>query len=213
MKINEIEQQVGITKKNIRFYEEQGLLTPRRNLENGYRDYGEDEVEELKRIKLLRKLSIPIEEIRKIQTGHLTLEDAVNRQVIVLKRQESNLIETAKLCTELSDEGCQYQSLLPDQYLNRMDEMEKEGMRFLNVKMDDKKTRMIAPVVITVLFCLLMAGLMGTVIMASISDKPPIIVLVLCILVPVGAMAGILMALRQRMKEIKGGEEDAARKY
>ena len=44
MKINEVEAQVGITKKNIRFYEEQGLLSPRRNSENGYRDYGEEEV-------------------------------------------------------------------------------------------------------------------------------------------------------------------------
>ena len=36
MKINEVEALVGITKKNIRFYEEQGLLSPRRNSENGY---------------------------------------------------------------------------------------------------------------------------------------------------------------------------------
>lgn len=28
MKINEVEAQVGITKKNIRFYEEQGLIAP-----------------------------------------------------------------------------------------------------------------------------------------------------------------------------------------
>ena len=32
MKINEVEALVGITKKNIRFYEEQGLLKPGRNL-------------------------------------------------------------------------------------------------------------------------------------------------------------------------------------
>ena len=40
MKINEVEKLIGITKKNIRFYEEQGLLSPSRNRENGYRDYG-----------------------------------------------------------------------------------------------------------------------------------------------------------------------------
>ena len=45
MKINEVEALVGVTKKNIRFYEEQGLLSPRRNSENGYRDYGDAEVE------------------------------------------------------------------------------------------------------------------------------------------------------------------------
>ena len=59
MKINEVEALVGITKKNIRFYEAEGLLTPRRNSENGYRDYGEVEVETLRRIKLLRKLAFP----------------------------------------------------------------------------------------------------------------------------------------------------------
>lgn len=58
---------MGITKKNIRFYEAEGLLAPRRNSENGYRDYGETEVEILRRIKLLRKLGLPLEEIR--QTG------------------------------------------------------------------------------------------------------------------------------------------------
>ena len=44
MKINEVEALVGITKKNIRFYEEKGLLCPVRNSENGYRDYGQAEV-------------------------------------------------------------------------------------------------------------------------------------------------------------------------
>ena len=39
MKINQVEELVGITKKNIRFYEEQGLLNPDRNPENGYREY------------------------------------------------------------------------------------------------------------------------------------------------------------------------------
>ncbi len=52
MKINEVEALVGITKKNIRFYEEQGLLSPRRNSQNGYREYGEPEVELLRQIKL-----------------------------------------------------------------------------------------------------------------------------------------------------------------
>ena len=66
MKINEVEAQVGITKKNIRFYEEQGLLAPRRNSENGYREYGPHEVEQLRQIKLMRKLGVSLEEIRKM---------------------------------------------------------------------------------------------------------------------------------------------------
>ena len=56
MKINEVEAAVGVTKKNIRFYEEEGLISPRREPGNGYRSYSEADVERLRRIKLLRKL-------------------------------------------------------------------------------------------------------------------------------------------------------------
>ena len=75
MKINEVEQLVGITKRNIRFYEKEGLLSPSRNSDNGYREYGEAEVETLKQIKLLRKLDVPMEEIRRMQQGALILTD------------------------------------------------------------------------------------------------------------------------------------------
>ena len=71
VKINEVEAQVGITKKNIRFYEEQGLLSPPRGA-NGYREYGEAEVETLRRIRLMRKLGVPLEEIRRMQAGEWT---------------------------------------------------------------------------------------------------------------------------------------------
>ena len=107
MKINEVEQQVGITKKNIRFYEQQGLLNPKRNMENGYRDYSEEDVTELKKIKMLRKLSLPIEEIRRIQKGDLLLSDALQRQVILLERERASLEETTRLCRFLSEETCQ----------------------------------------------------------------------------------------------------------
>ena len=45
MKINEVEAAVGVTKKNIRFYEEEGLISPRREPGNGYRSYSEADVE------------------------------------------------------------------------------------------------------------------------------------------------------------------------
>ena len=47
MKINEVEKIIGITKKNIRFYEKEGLLSPCRNKENGYREYNEDYIKKL----------------------------------------------------------------------------------------------------------------------------------------------------------------------
>ena len=74
MKINQVEQLVGITKGNIRFYEKEGLLTPGRNTDNGYRDYSDADVAWLKKIKLLRMLDVPIEEILRLKSGSLTVE-------------------------------------------------------------------------------------------------------------------------------------------
>ena len=53
MKINEVEQLVGITKKNIRFYENQGLLHPDRHKTNGYRESSDADVDLLMKIKLI----------------------------------------------------------------------------------------------------------------------------------------------------------------
>ena len=54
MKIKDVEKQVGISKANIRFYEEEGLIHPARNQENNYREYSEADVEQLQEIKKLR---------------------------------------------------------------------------------------------------------------------------------------------------------------
>ena len=73
MQIKHVEELVGITRKNIRFYEDQGLLSPRR-ADNGYREYHEEEIKRLKQIKILRKLSIPIEEIKRVFDGECSLD-------------------------------------------------------------------------------------------------------------------------------------------
>ena len=72
MKINEVEAAVGVTKKNIRFYEEEGLISPSREPGNGYRSYSQADVERLRRIKLLRKLDVPLAEIREMLEGQRT---------------------------------------------------------------------------------------------------------------------------------------------
>ena len=81
MKINEVEAAVGVTKKNIRFYEEEGLISPRREPGNGYRSYSEADVERLRRIKLLRKLDVPLAEIRQMLEGECNLADGMARQM------------------------------------------------------------------------------------------------------------------------------------
>ena len=213
MKINEVEQQVDITKKNIRFYEQQGLLNPNRNAANGYRDYTDEDVTELKKIKLLRKLSLPIEEIRRIQHGELLLEDALQRQLIVLEREKINLQETSGLCHSLMQEQCKYPSLNPDEYLERMVEMEMEGTKFTNVNKNDIIQRKRGSIIAAGTFIIFMVFLICVFIWGYMTDPIPIWMLGVFIFIPLAVIMAVIIALVQRMREIEGGEEDVARKY
>ena len=56
MNIREIESQLGIPRANIRYYEKEGLLHPARS-GNNYRVYTDEDVETLKKIRLLRQYS------------------------------------------------------------------------------------------------------------------------------------------------------------
>ena len=211
MRINEVEKLVGITKKNIRFYEEMGLITPARNEENRYRDYSEEDVENLKKIKLLRSLSVPIDEIAKLQNGYLTLEDCMRRHRIFLDREEHNIRQKKSICSKIEDEKEQLNTLDTEQYFLKMKEMEDEGVRFMNVKHVDKKRK--APVVAAIVMIIMMLVFAGLMIWGYIVDPIPIFVIAVVMIIPAVIIIGTVLALRQRIKEIEGGEEDAASKY
>ena len=65
MLINEAAKKCGITKKAVQYYVEQGLVDPK-VLENGYRDFSEEDTKVLKRVVLYRKLGLSIREIRRV---------------------------------------------------------------------------------------------------------------------------------------------------
>jgi type III secretory pathway component EscS len=45
------------------------------------------------------------------------------------------------------------------------------------------------------------------------AEKPPFWLVLYFIILPACVIVGVIIALMQRLREIKGGEEDAARKY
>ena len=216
LKINEVEALVGITKKNIRFYEAEGLLTPRRNSENGYRDYGEAEVETLRRIKLLRKLGFPLEEIRQMQTGSRTVGDGMRRHLVTLEREQENLRSAAQLCAGLTDCAEKLDALDAQSLLEKMEEMEQSGTTFQNKQSQDIRVRYVAPVVVTVLMVLLMLGLIWLFLWAFETDPagaPPLPLLAVFVAVPAFVALGVIISLVQRIREIGRRELDDAKQF
>ena len=211
MKINKVEELVGITKKNIRFYEEKGLITPARNEDNRYREYSDEDVETLRKIKLLRQLSVPIDEIAKLQNGHLTLEDCMRRHRIYLDREEENIRQKKSICLQIEESKDQLLQLDTEKYFQLMKEMENEGVRFMNVNHVDKKRK--APIISAIVMIIMMIAIIALLVWGYITEPLPIVFFAIIVAIPVGVIIGVLMALRDRMREIEGGEEDAASKY
>ena len=217
MKINQVEQLVGITKKNIRFYEEQGLLSPGRNRENGYRDYTEEDVKKLEQIKLLRKLGLPLEEIRMMQAGKSTVADSMKRHLVTLEREEQNVKHSIKLCEMLKGREGLLCDLDTHGLLMQMDEMEKSGASFKDIENRDvRQKRYIGAFIASAAMIIFMVGLIALMVWgfkAEPEEAPPLPVLALIVALPVTVIIGVLMSLIQRIGEIKKGEVDDARKF
>ena len=217
MKINEVEAQVGITKKNIRFYEEQGLLTPRRNSENGYRDYGPEEVAVLKQIKLLRKLGVPLEEIRRMQRGESTVGDGIRRHLVTLERERRSLEQSIDLCGALKDREERLDALDAGVLLEEMEQLERTGTTFKNKQREDTKSlRYAGAVGMALVMTLLMAGIIALMVWGFTldpADAPPWPLMAVLIAMPAVVILGVLLALIQRIGEIRKGEEDDAKNY
>ena len=64
MKIHELSKQSGIHLETIRYYEKMGLMPEPKRLANGYRDYDEASLKQLKFIKTCRALDFSLVEIK-----------------------------------------------------------------------------------------------------------------------------------------------------
>lgn len=213
MKIKQVEELVDITRKNIRFYEEQGLLNVGRS-ENGYREYGMEDVKRLKQIRLLRRLSVPIEDIRQLFYGKYTLEDVLERQQVQLEHQKESIHRTQLFCRQLLENRLCLETLDVDGCLEQMDKLEREGVMFMDETHRDihrKKQR----------GAILGAGVMLFFTLAPVavilwvrrSASIPLWALLLFMGITVVTCVGLVAALVGRIREIKGGEEDEASKY
>lgn len=64
MQIKSLEARSGLSRDTLRFYERSGLITAPRRLPNGYREYGEQTLAELKFIAAAREVGFTLAEIK-----------------------------------------------------------------------------------------------------------------------------------------------------
>lgn len=119
MTIHEVEARCQMERANIRFYEREGLLTaPRQS--NGYRDYTEENVQTLLRIRLLRSLGVSLDEIRALQSGETALCDALRIRLEALAREQAQAAAAQRVCREIEAEHVSFAELDAPKYLDRL---------------------------------------------------------------------------------------------
>jgi DNA-binding transcriptional MerR regulator len=216
MKIRTVEELVGITRKNIRFYEEEGLLTVKR-ADNGYREYDAEDIERLKQIKFLRRLFVPIEEIRRVLEGSETLEVCLHKQRHAYEQQKKNLDGLCAVTDSLieqAEHGKTLEQLDIDACLEDLIRMEKKGMEFMDVNVTDIHRKKTLGSVMGALIMIVLMGLAEVLILFGNSQEPlPLPVLVVFLCIPAVITGGVIAVLIQRIREIRKGEEDEAAKY
>ncbi|MCR4568413.1 MAG: MerR family transcriptional regulator [Pseudobutyrivibrio sp.] len=214
MKIYQVEELVGITKKNIRFYEDQGLVCPNRNSDNGYRDYNMEDVKCLNKIKLFRKLEVPLEEIRKLQDNSISITACLNNHIEAISKKKAEMDVLAQMCKEIIESNEDIETMDAEKYLEDMERLEKGGVSFMDIKRVDVKRAKRGPKIAALVWIILMLLSIGTVIYTSrMDDSTPIGYIIIIITILAATIVGVSVSLVQRLREIDGGELNEADKY
>jgi Cu(I)-responsive transcriptional regulator len=120
MNIGQAAKETGLSSKTIRYYEEIKLLAPARRADNGYRNYSEHDVENLRFLQRARQAGFNIEECRQLLSLHedtsrhshhvkeLVLEKAerVAKQIEELQLMHKQLTNLASLCQANENPHC-----------------------------------------------------------------------------------------------------------
>lgn len=141
MTIREIEELSCMTRANIRFYEKEGLITPERN-SNGYRNYSEEDLNTLKRIRLLRTLHLSLEDIKSLSRNEQELAELLIRHLTNLKKEQQSLGRSVEVCERLCKDQAVYSSFDAQRYLDLLDSSTPEPPSELK---EDTLTKVTSP--------------------------------------------------------------------
>ncbi len=133
MKIDELEDLLGVSGATIRYYEDRGFVTPPRT-ENGHRDYGDEDVLLFQKIIVLRKLGVGVTEIKNLIEDKAELHDVLEQNVAGLRARQNESAAAIEMCEALDAEAGDFDSIDSPKYLRAIYESEQKGTHFAETK-------------------------------------------------------------------------------
>lgn len=112
MRIGELAARTGVSRRLLRYYEEQGLLTPSR-AGNGYREYGEAHVDVVQQIAGLLDAGLPTRIIAQLlpcldQPQTIYVPDVTPDMIDTLRHEQDRLSERIDFLTRNRDAIADY---------------------------------------------------------------------------------------------------------
>ena len=149
--------------------------------------------------------------------GEGTIGDGIRRHLVTLERERRSLEQSIEFCRNLKDREERLDALDAGALLEEMERMERTGTTFKNKQQGDTRPiRYAGAIVVAVLMTALMAGLIALMVWAFGTDPegaPPLPLLAVLVMIPAAVILGVLLALFQRIREIRRGEENDAKNY
>lgn len=121
MTIKEMEEKTGMSRTNIRFYESEGLIQPRRQ-DNGYRDYSDSDARTLMKVKLLRSMDVPLDQVKAAAFGERRLMEVLQELEQDLARRQVRQERIGQTLEQMKQEDTDFEVLEPEKYLASLED-------------------------------------------------------------------------------------------
>jgi len=203
MLINEVQYKVGLTKKSIRYYESEGLLKPKRNSNNDYREYDDSDIKDLKLIKFLRNLNVPVNEIKKLKNRELTLKECINDRIRFIENTEHEFSKIKNMCYDIVNSNLEFDNIDITKYSEEMNIINKRGVALKDFKKKDHR-KILGACLSSLIFSLFFLTfiILFTVILFTDTEFP-IILYIIIVSIFGFPIFGIIINLIKRIKDNK----------
>lgn len=115
MKIKEVESLLDKDRSLIRYYIERDLIRPQQR-GNGYRDFSNKDIDQIKRIIILRHLQISVADISRLQKGEIDMKRMLDVSFSILNQKRKRLDAVMQICREMMDDDGLTAMFDPEKY-------------------------------------------------------------------------------------------------
>lgn len=121
MTIKEMEERCGMSRANIRFYESEGLIRPQRK-ENGYREYTPEDARMLRKVRLLRTMDVPLDQVKAVASGERRLMDVLKELEQNLDLRQAHQERARHTARQMRQAETEFEDLEPEPYLAALEQ-------------------------------------------------------------------------------------------